>query len=202
MTEPTADEFVFTFGAGQRLRSTSRDGTGAGGYGINLDGWFVAIQAEDRFEAREIMFALFGACWSFDYAPRSVAAADRPLTQVAMSARQLAGVDLYRMRELDVTEALADLERERASMSPVDGPLIGWADYLERVKHDDDARPAVQYLLWSNKHSMWWRPGAQGYTKDRDEAGRYSQAEALERVLRSSYHGTVSMVTCMVAVPS
>jgi len=144
---PVADEFVFTFGAGQRLRSTSRDGTGAGGYGINLDGWYVAIQAEDRFEARDIMFALFGRCWAFDYGPTEIVMIrgdDPPVpTGVFDSARHNAGVDRFGMRELDITEALADLERERASMSPVDGPLIGWADYLERVKHDDDARPVA-----------------------------------------------------------
>lgn len=134
----STDEYVFTFGAGQRLRSTNRDGSGAGGYGINLDGRFVALQAADRAEAREIMFALFGSCWSFDYAPRQVAAADRPLTMVDMTARQLAGVDLYGMRELDVTEALADLDRERASMSPDGGPLISWAEYVDRVRRDHD----------------------------------------------------------------
>jgi hypothetical protein len=119
---PDRTEYVFTFGTGMRLRSTTRDGKGAGGYGINLDGWFVAIRAEDRTEARAIMFALFGECWSFDYAPTE-----------RMSSREHAGVDEYAMRELDITEALADLDRDRASMSPDGGPLIDWADYLERV---------------------------------------------------------------------
>ena len=138
---PDRTEFVFTFGSGMRLRSTTRDGKGAGGYGINLDGWFVAIRAEHNAEAREIMFALFGECWSFDYAPQEMVMiqGDQPPvgTGVFLSARDRAGVDRYEMRELDITEALADLERDRASMSPEGGPLIGWAQYRERVEHDD-----------------------------------------------------------------
>lgn len=137
----TRIEFVFTFGSGMRLRSTTRDGKGAGGHGISLDGWYVAIRAKDRVEAREIMFALFGDCWSFDYPPREMVMLqgnDPPVgTGVFFSARETAGVDRYGMRELDITEALADLDRERASMSPESGPLIGWAQYRERVNQDD-----------------------------------------------------------------
>lgn len=130
-------EFVFTFGAGMRLRSTTRKGTGAGGYGINLDGWFVAIRAADHREAREIMFALFGECWAFDYAPRVWPVGDGRLIETTETARALAGVDRYGMRELDITEALAALDRERRYMSPDDGPLISWSDYLRRVSSDD-----------------------------------------------------------------
>lgn len=129
------DEFVFTFGTGMRLRSTTRDGKGAGGYGINLDGWFVAIQAADQREARHIMFALFGECWAFDYAPTEMVMVQGG-TGVMMSARHNAGVARYSMRELDVTEALVDLARDRAAMSPDGGPLIGWAQYREQVEHD------------------------------------------------------------------
>lgn len=61
--------------------------------------------------------------------------------------------------------------------------------------------PATTFLLWSNKHQMWWRSAACGYTDDIAEAGRYSEADAVERVARSAYHGDVSKVTCMVAAP-
>jgi hypothetical protein len=36
------------------------------------------------------------------------------------------------------------------------------------------------YLIWSNEHRAWWRPDRQGYTKRVADAGRYSEAEALE----------------------
>jgi len=59
----------------------------------------------------------------------------------------------------------------------------------------------IVYLLWSNKHSMWWRPASWGYTEDIDEAGRYSQDEAAERVIQSAQCGLLEQVTCMVAAP-
>jgi hypothetical protein len=39
---------------------------------------------------------------------------------------------------------------------------------------DDDA-----YLVWSNEHGAWWRPGEAGYTRNLAEAGRYSRDRAL-----------------------
>ena len=59
----------------------------------------------------------------------------------------------------------------------------------------------MTFLLWSNKHQMWWRSAACGYTDDIAEAGRYSEADAMERVARSAYHGDLAKVTCMVAAP-
>lgn len=38
------------------------------------------------------------------------------------------------------------------------------------------------YLVWSNQHAMWWRPGSRGYTRYIEEAGRYPRAEA-ERIV-------------------
>jgi len=61
------------------------------------------------------------------------------------------------------------------------------------------AMPEIKFLLWSNKHAMWWRPDSRGYTVNRDEAGRYTQAEALEKVLASSFCMILEQVTCMVA---
>lgn len=62
-----------------------------------------------------------------------------------------------------------------------------------------DTGPRIVYVLWSNKHEAWWRPAARGYTKDRAEAGRYTEEEAIEYVVSSSRCGLLSGVTCMVA---
>jgi hypothetical protein len=35
------------------------------------------------------------------------------------------------------------------------------------------------YLIWSNEHVAWWRPGGLGYTHDPENAGRYERDEAL-----------------------
>src|SRR5258705_490703 len=61
--------------------------------------------------------------------------------------------------------------------------------------------PKISYLLWSLQHTAWWKPNAQGYTGDRREAGRYTQAEAVEHVVNSAMCGVLSNVTCMVAAP-
>lgn len=56
----------------------------------------------------------------------------------------------------------------------------------------------LYYLLWSNKHGMWWAPDASGYTDNIDDAGLYTQAEAVEHVVQSAFQGRVDKVTCMV----
>jgi hypothetical protein len=35
------------------------------------------------------------------------------------------------------------------------------------------------YLIWSNEHGGWWKPGCHGYTKGLTEAGRFSRGQAL-----------------------
>lgn len=34
------------------------------------------------------------------------------------------------------------------------------------------------YLIWSEEHGRWWRPGERGYTDRIVEAGIYSKARA------------------------
>lgn len=34
------------------------------------------------------------------------------------------------------------------------------------------------YLIWSEEHGRWWRPGERGYTSQMREAGRYSKERA------------------------
>lgn len=35
------------------------------------------------------------------------------------------------------------------------------------------------YLIWSNEHMAWWRPGSAGYTTHAEAAGRYTHEQAL-----------------------
>lgn len=59
----------------------------------------------------------------------------------------------------------------------------------------------IVFLLWSNKHGMWWAPDARGYGGDIEEAGRYTQDEAVGHVVQSAFHGDLAKVTCMVVAP-
>lgn len=70
------------------------------------------------------------------------------------------------------------------------------ADQARAVAEPERGRLA--FLLWSNKHGAWWKPAARGYTVDRREAGRYTEAEAVRYVANSAMCGILSQVTCMV----
>lgn len=59
----------------------------------------------------------------------------------------------------------------------------------------------IVYLLWSNKHNAWWRPASAGYTDSIEEAGDYTEAEAVARVKQSALCGDRNQVTLMVAAP-
>ena len=50
---------------------------------------------------------------------------------------------------------------------------VGLIDAMEK------ALKAERFLIWSNEHGAWWRPGSAGYTIHAEAAGRYSHAEAL-----------------------
>jgi len=97
--------WVFTFGAGQRLRSTNREGRsrleGFGkhlGIGFRLDNRYVRIAGEHQ-EARAAMVAIFGQVWSSAYFAGPEAD--------AMIAK-------YELVELDISGPLAELEHEAA----------------------------------------------------------------------------------------
>lgn len=44
------------------------------------------------------------------------------------------------------------------------------------------------YLIWSNEHRAWWRPGRQGYTTSIHEAGSYTRENALEICKGANYN--------------
>ena len=41
----------------------------------------------------------------------------------------------------------------------------------------------MRYLIWSWEHLAWWRPNGQGYTRDVEEAGRYTEGEAAQETV-------------------
>ncbi len=59
----------------------------------------------------------------------------------------------------------------------------------------------IHYLLWSNKHEMWWRPAGRGYTADMAEAGAYTEEQAVAAVRQSALCQDRNKVTLMVAAP-
>ena len=42
------------------------------------------------------------------------------------------------------------------------------------------------FLIWSEEHGAWWRPGRAGYTRSIREAGRYSLEEAGDIVKKAN----------------
>jgi hypothetical protein len=56
----------------------------------------------------------------------------------------------------------------------------------------------ARYLLWSGAHSAWWRPGALGYTTDRDQAGRFTIEQAMRYIVASADSGDAGLVTRLV----
>lgn len=40
----------------------------------------------------------------------------------------------------------------------------------------------LKWLIWSNQHGAWWKPHENGYTKDRNAAGRYDLITAQHHV--------------------
>lgn len=63
------------------------------------------------------------------------------------------------------------------------------------------AGDAVVYLLWSQTHTAWWRPDARGYTGSLEEAGRFTEADAVRYAVASAQSGIRDKVSFMVAAP-
>lgn len=43
------------------------------------------------------------------------------------------------------------------------------------------------WLIWSQKHSMWWGPERAGYFPDLERAGRYTYQQVCEVVVADSF---------------
>ena len=56
----------------------------------------------------------------------------------------------------------------------------------------------LRYLLWANDRQMWWRADGWGYTPNRNEAGRFSETEAMRYVMQSAMAGRVSEATVVI----
>lgn len=66
----------------------------------------------------------------------------------------------------------------------------------QRANAIDAGEP--MFLIWSRKRNAWWGEHGRGYTTDRTEAGRYTEAEA--RVIeRQSAYGPEAMRSVMVS---
>jgi hypothetical protein len=50
----------------------------------------------------------------------------------------------------------------------------------------------MKFLIWSNKHAMWWRANHSGYTQWIEEAGRYDRDDAVALVRRASVGGQLA----------
>jgi hypothetical protein len=48
--------------------------------------------------------------------------------------------------------------------------------------------PSGNWLIWSIEQGRWWKNARQGYTTHRDEAGRYTFAEAIAIVGEANNH--------------
>lgn len=47
-----------------------------------------------------------------------------------------------------------------------------------------------EYLIWSEEHGAWWRPGGHGYTSSLAQAGRFTEAKAREISASANGGGT------------
>jgi len=43
-----------------------------------------------------------------------------------------------------------------------------------------------RWVVWSEEHGAWWRPGHWGYTRSLRQAGRYDRAEAMDIAARGN----------------
>lgn len=59
----------------------------------------------------------------------------------------------------------------------------------------------VVYLIWSQSYNAWWGPAAWGYTESIQDAGRFTEAEAVAYTVSSAASGIRDQVSFLVAAP-
>ena len=57
------------------------------------------------------------------------------------------------------------------------------------------------WLIWSNEHGAWWKSARRGYTPNREEAGHYSFAEAVEICGADTKYGRLRNVPSETMIP-
>jgi hypothetical protein len=60
--------------------------------------------------------------------------------------------------------------------------------------------PDAVYRIWSNRYQQWWRPEAAGYTDDLDQAGRFTEPDAVYHTLRMAQPGRIDDAVVLVRV--
>lgn len=73
-----------------------------------------------------------------------------------------------------------------------------WESDVRKLLEDD----GVRFLLWDNGHEAWHGPRGVGYTKNRDEAGRFTEGDAIRVVLKAAMAAEVAEAVCMVVAPA
>jgi hypothetical protein len=51
---------------------------------------------------------------------------------------------------------------------------------LSMLNQMGEQRMNPEWLIWSREHGAWWCPESSGYTRNLDQAGRYSLEQATE----------------------
>ena len=92
------------------------------------------------------------------------------------------GIDLSALDE-QTAYKLGQFIGEQTKAAEERGYVRGMAD------RSGEQIPGLRYLLWDMERQMWWAPARRGYTDDMAEAGRYSEAEAVDLALQGSLGG-------------
>jgi hypothetical protein len=59
----------------------------------------------------------------------------------------------------------------------------------------------MNWVVWSEEHGGWWKPGRTGYTQSLERAGRYTEAQAKEIEANANRYLPESVAFHEVAMP-